>query len=115
MAEVDVALGGAFRVPTIEDLQRLGPFGEGHPVPTFLLDAHVVEATGVGQGRVHAKLKLRVGQDSLRAFAPAMFSRIEGRDNLRLVGEFQPDHWIGGRGVRASRRTRRDLPWRPRC
>jgi len=97
--EVDVALGGAFRVPTIEDLQRLGPFGEGHPVPTFLVDAHVVEATGVGQGRVHAKLELRIGQDSVRAFAPSMFSRIEGRDNLRLVGEFQPDHWIGGRAI----------------
>lgn len=98
-AEVDVALGGAFRVPTIEDLQRLGPFGEGHPVPSFLVDAHVVEATGVGEGRAHGKLKLRVGQDSVRAFAPGMFSRIEGRDNLRLVGEFQPDHWIGGRAV----------------
>jgi len=97
--EIDVALSGAFRVPTVEDLQRLGPFGESHPVPTFLVDAHVVEATGVGEGRVHAKLKLRVGQDSVRAFAPGMFSRIEGRDNLRLVGEFQPDHWIGGRAV----------------
>jgi len=98
-AEVDVALGGAFRVPSVEDLQRLGPFGEGHAVPTFLVDAHVVEATGVGEGRVHGKLKLRVGQDSIRAFAPGMFSRIEGRDNLRLVGEFQPDHWIGGGAV----------------
>ena len=97
--EIDVALSGAFRVPTVEDLQRLGPFGESHPVPTFLVDAHVVEATGVGEGRVHAKLKLRIGQDSVRAFAPAMFSRIEGRDNVRLVGEFQPDHWIGGRAV----------------
>ena len=97
--DVDVALGGAFRVPTVEDLQRLGPFGVGHPVPTFLVDAHVVEATGVGEGRVHGKLKLRVGQDSIRAFAPGMFSRIEGRDNLRLVGEFQPDHWLGGRAV----------------
>ena len=97
--EIDVALGGAFRVPTVEDLQRLGPFGESHPVPTFLVDAHVVEATGVGEGRAHGKLKLRVGQDSVRAFAPGMFSRIEGRDNLRLVGEFQPDHWIGGRAV----------------
>ena len=97
--EIDVALSGAFRVPTVEDLQRLGPFGESHPVPTFLVDAHVVEATGVGEGRVHAKLKLRIGQDSVRAFAPGMFSRIEGRDNLRLVGEFQPDHWIGGRAV----------------
>ena len=97
--EIDVALSGAFRVPTVEDLQRLGPFGESHPVPTFLVDAQVVEATGVGEGRVHAKLKLRIGQDSVRAFAPAMFSRIEGRDNVRLVGEFQPDHWIGGRAV----------------
>jgi single-stranded-DNA-specific exonuclease len=98
-AEVDVALGGAFRVPTIEDLERLGPFGEGHPAPTFLVDAHVVEAAGVGEGSAHGKLKLRVGQDSVRAFAPGMFSRIEGRDNLRLIGEFQPDHWIGGRAV----------------
>ena len=98
-AQVDVALGGAFRVPTVEDLQRLGPFGEGHPVPTFFVDAHVVEATGVGKGRSHAKLELRVGQDSFRAFAPGMFSRIKGRESLQLVGEFQPDHWIGGRAV----------------
>lgn len=97
--EVDVALGGAFRVPTVEDLQRLGPFGEGHPVPSFLVEAHVVEAMGVGEGRAHGKLKLRVGQDSVRAFAPGMFSRIEGREDLRLVGEFQPDHWMGGRSV----------------
>lgn len=97
--EVDVALGGAFRAPSVEDLQRLGPFGEGHPAPTFLLDAHVVEATGVGEGRSHGKLKLRVGQDSFRAFAPGMYSRVEGREDLKLVGEFQPDHWMGGRSV----------------
>ncbi len=96
---VDVALGGAFRVPTVEDLQRLGPFGEGHPVPTFMLDAQVIEATGVGEGRVHGKLKLRVGEDSIRAFAPGMFARFEGRQELKLVGEFQPDHWMGGRSV----------------
>ncbi len=97
--DVDVALGGAFRVPTVEDLQRLGPFGEGHPAPTFMLHAQVVEATGVGEGRIHAKLKLRVGQDSIRAFAPSMFARVEGRKELELVGEFQPDHWMGGRSV----------------
>ena len=96
---VDVALGGAFRVPSVEDLQRLGPFGEGHSEPSFMLDAHVVEANGVGEGRVHGKLKLRIGQDSVRAFAPGMFSRVEGREDLRLVGEFQPDHWMGGRSV----------------
>ena len=99
VTEVDVALGGAFRVPTLQDLQLLGPFGEGFPVPTFMLDAHVVESSGVGEGSVHGKLKLRVGQDSLRAFAPGLFPRIEGREDLRLVGEIQPDHWIGGQAV----------------
>ncbi|MGB8331976.1 MAG: DHH family phosphoesterase, partial [Polyangiales bacterium] len=96
---IDVVLGGAFRVPTVEDLQRLGPFGEGNPVPTFMLDARVVEASGVGEGRAHGKLKLQVGQDCVRAFAPGLFSRVQGRGDLRLVGEFQPDHWIGGRSV----------------
>ena len=97
--DVDVALGGAFRVPSVEDLRGLGPFGEGFREPLFLLDAHVVEATGVGADRQHAKLKLRVGQDSLRAFAPGMFGRVEGRKELRLVGEIQPDHWLGGKAV----------------
>jgi single-stranded-DNA-specific exonuclease len=97
--EVDIELGGAFRVPTLEDLRRLGPFGEGYPAPTFMADAHVVEATGVGEGGAHAKLKLRVGEDTLRAFAPGLFARIEGREDLRLVGEVQPDHWIGGQAV----------------
>ena len=94
-----MALGGAFRAPSVEDLQSLGPFGEAFPAPTFLVDAYVVEAMGVGEGRAHGKLKLRLGQDSVRAFAPGMFSRLEGRDQLRLVGEFQPDHWMGGRSV----------------
>lgn len=97
--EIDVALGGAFRAPSLEDLRRLGPFGEGFPVPSFLVEAHVVEATAVGEGGAHAKLNLRIGPDSVRAFAPGSFSRVEGRADLRLVGEFQPDHWIGGEAV----------------
>jgi single-stranded-DNA-specific exonuclease len=97
--EIDVALGGAFRPPSIEDLHRLGPFGEGNPMPLFLVEADVAEAAAVGEGRAHAKLKLRVGDGSVRAFAPGLFSRIEGRQSLRLVGEFQPDHWMGGEAV----------------
>ena len=60
-------------------------------VPDAELDARVAELAG--------KLKLRVGQDSFRAFAPGMYSRVEGREDLKLVGEFQPDHWMGGRSV----------------
>lgn len=98
-ASIDVELGGVYRIPTLDDLLRLGPFGEGNPAPKFLLHAGVVEATAVGQDRSHAKLQLRIGEDSVRAFAPGMFSRVEGRENVRLVGEFQPDHWIGGQAV----------------
>ena len=96
---VDLALGGAFRPPTLEDLHRLGPFGEGFPSPTFMVDAHVVRAAGVGEGGVHGKLELRIGADSVRAFAPGMFARVDGKSDVRLVGQFQPDHWVGGQAV----------------
>lgn len=97
--EVDVELGGPFRVPSLEDLQLVGPFGQGNPTPLFQLDALLLSAKAVGEGGLHGKLELRVGQDRIRAFAPAMYARCEGRDNVRLVGEFQPDHWIGGGAV----------------
>lgn len=97
--DIDLALGGAFRVPTLEDLHRLGPFGEGHPPPLFRVDAHVIGVSGVGEGGVHAKLTLRVGQETVRAFAPGLFSRIEGQADVSLVGEIQPDHWVGGEAV----------------
>ncbi len=98
-ALIDVELGGVYRVPTLDDLVRLGPFGESNPAPRFLLNAEIIEATAVGQDRSHAKLRLRIAEDSVRAFAPGMFSRFEGQKNVRLVGEFQPDHWVGGHAV----------------
>ena len=33
--EIDLELGGAFRIPTSEDLRRLGPFGQAFPAPLF--------------------------------------------------------------------------------
>ncbi len=98
-ASVDVELGGIYRVPTLDDLIRLGPFGEGNPAPKFLLNARVLEASAVGHDRSHAKLRLRIAEESVRAFAPGMFSRVQGRQDVRLVGEFQPDHWVGGHAV----------------
>lgn len=93
--EVDVALGGAFRIPTSDDLRRLGPFGQAFPTPLFQADALVVESSGVGTDGAHAKLELQIGQERVRAFGPGLFSRVDGRTELRVVGEFQPDHWIG--------------------
>ena len=96
---VDVELGGAYRVPTLDDLTRLGPFGEGNPTPRYLVHARIAEATGVGDGQVHAKLRLQVGEDTIRAFAPARFPAFEGRETVTLIGEIQPDHFIGGQAL----------------
>jgi len=92
---VDLALGGPFRVPTSDDLRRLGPFGQGFQAPLFQADALVVESSAVGEGKQHAKLELQIGQERIRAFAPGLFPRIEGRPELRVLGEIQPDHWVG--------------------
>ncbi|MEM7436119.1 MAG: single-stranded-DNA-specific exonuclease RecJ [Myxococcota bacterium] len=95
----DVELGGVYGVPSIDDLCRLGPFGEAFPTPKFLVHAHLVSATGVGEGKAHAKLQLRVADASVRAFAPQMYERLAGRETATLVGEFQPDHFIGGQAI----------------
>ncbi len=96
---IDVALGGVYRVPSVDDLDRLGPFGQEHPAPRFIVDARLVETRAVGADGDHAKLKLRVGPDSVRAFAPRLFAQLRGLEQARLVGEFQPDHFIGGGAV----------------
>jgi single-stranded-DNA-specific exonuclease len=93
--EIDLALGGPFRLPTSDDLRRLGPFGQAFEAPLFQADALVVESNAVGEGGAHAKLELQIGQERIRAFAPGLFERVEGRTELRVVGEIQPDHWVG--------------------
>jgi single-stranded-DNA-specific exonuclease len=41
-----------------EDLERLGPFGPGHPEPVFALRARATRARTVGAGAAHLKLGL---------------------------------------------------------
>ena len=96
---VDLAFGGPFRLPTRDDLRRLGPFGQAFEAPLYMADAIVVESTGVGERNAHAKLQLQIGQERVRGFAPGLFARIEGRTQIRIVGELQPDHWVGGGAV----------------
>lgn len=44
-------------------------------------------------------MRIQVGQEAIRAFGPGFFSQVEGRGEARLVGEFRPDHWIGGTAI----------------
>ncbi len=97
--QIDVTLGGAFGVPSLSDLMRLGPFGEAHRAPLFLLEPQRLTVKGVGAEKAHAKLEIGLGDSQIRGFGPALFSRLQGRSAARLVGEFQPDHWMGGESV----------------
>ena len=48
-----------------EDLERLGPFGAGHPEPVFALRALASKARTVGAGAAHLKLSFGRGLDAI--------------------------------------------------
>jgi single-stranded-DNA-specific exonuclease len=48
-----------------EDLERLGPFGAGHPEPVFALKSAVGKARTVGAERQHLKLTVGRGLDAI--------------------------------------------------
>jgi single-stranded-DNA-specific exonuclease len=48
-----------------EDLERLGPFGAGHPEPVFGLRATATRARTVGAGAAHLKLTFGRGLDAI--------------------------------------------------
>jgi single-stranded-DNA-specific exonuclease len=48
-----------------EDLERLGPFGAGHPEPVFAFRAQATGARTVGAGAAHLKLSFGRGLDAI--------------------------------------------------
>ncbi len=48
-----------------EDLERLGPFGAGHPEPVFALRSRPSKARTVGAGAAHLKLSFGQGLDAI--------------------------------------------------
>jgi single-stranded-DNA-specific exonuclease len=48
-----------------EDLERLGPFGAGHPEPVFAFRAQATRARTVGAGALHLKLSFGRGLDAI--------------------------------------------------
>ncbi len=57
-----VVPGGALGLELAEELERLGPFGQGNPVPTLLLPAaRVSGATSMGDDRQHCRFTVSSG------------------------------------------------------
>ncbi|MDP8944040.1 MAG: single-stranded-DNA-specific exonuclease RecJ, partial [Actinomycetota bacterium] len=65
-----VAPGGALGLGLAEELERLGPFGQGNPAPTLLVPAaRIADVRAMGEDREHASLTLATGATRARAVA----------------------------------------------
>ncbi len=102
--DVDAAVtAGGATAALIEELEKAGPFGSGHPEPTFALPAHrLVEAAEVGNG--HVRVRLRAGDGaSIKGIAfravgkPLGQALLSNRDAvLHVAGHLAVDRWGGG-------------------
>ncbi len=93
----DIEVGPEFPLPSVEDLMRLEPLGEGNAEPVFALPAvRVAEARTLSDGQ-HLKLRLQIGRRSVSAFGPNLAYRMESLgEQVTALGTLRPDHWRGG-------------------
>ena len=87
------------RMETAEDIARLEPFGEGNPVPGFMVkDVELVNFRLVGAKQQHLQLQVRAGETALECIG-FNFSYIAGKltagVRLDLAGELITDSWQG--------------------
>ena len=87
------------RMETAEDIARLEPFGEGNPVPGFLVkNAELVNFRLVGAKQQHVQLQVRAGETPLECIG-FNFGYIAGKlaagAKLDLAGQLITDSWQG--------------------
>ena len=86
----------------LDHLRLLEPFGEGNPVPVFLLENCLLEEIRpVGEGR-HLNLRLRSGLAGFSAMlfgtGPAQFSYLAG-ERVDLLVQLVPNEYAGERRI----------------
>jgi single-stranded-DNA-specific exonuclease len=77
----------------VEQVERLGPFGNGNPEPVFEVDGlYVLEKRVVGQD--HLKLRLKTPTGTLSAFGPRLAAAIgEIPPLVKLAATLTVDEW----------------------
>lgn len=100
---VDVVIGPDMELPSVDDLMRLEPMGEGNAQPVFALEGAQVEDVSVVADGQHLKLRLRHGGQVLTAFGRDMASRIDDvGSRVTVIGHLRPDLWRGGEALEMS-------------
>ncbi len=100
---VDLELGNGFPIPSVSDLLRLEPLGEGNRQPLFAFpDVEITQRRAVGQGK-HAKLDLRFETTRVSAFYPHQGPNIDSIPaRATVLGYVHPDLFVGGDALEIS-------------
>lgn len=90
--------------PLVGELERLAPFGPGHPEPLLAFAGLTVgDARRVGAGGRHLSLRMRSGAATINAMAfghPSDGPLPEAGDAVDLVGTLERDVWQGEQRLR---------------
>ena len=87
-----------------QTLQKLEPFGQGNPLPSFISrGVEVVESRLMGKGNEHLRLKLKHGGTVWDAVAFGMGGdRPDVSSSLDIVYNLEVDHWNGNATLRLN-------------
>ena len=89
---------------TFQTIQKLAPFGQGNPLPTFLSQSvEVVNCYPMGNGGEHLKLRLRQGGTVWNGVGFRLGSHLaEISSPLDIVYNLEVDRWGGGERLRLN-------------
>ena len=100
---IDAVLSpSAAKMPLIESIERIGPFGAGHPQPCFAFaDMRLTYAERLKANHVRFSFEDRGGQilsgicfgADEKGLAEALLA--PNRGNFHIIGQLKPNHWKG--------------------
>ncbi|WP_067837272.1 single-stranded-DNA-specific exonuclease RecJ [Amphibacillus sediminis] len=109
-AEIEVKLDlTQLDLSTIQDIERLAPFGMSNPKPLFYLDGYAVEKRQIGGQKNHLKMIIEQDDHQLAVIGFGFghhYHRISAHANLEVIGSLQVNEW---NGVRTPQMLVRDL------
>ena len=94
-----VVPGGSLGLALAEELERLGPFGEGNPEPTLLVPAaRISDVRGMGEEQKHSRFTISSGGRRARAVAfrtpPGPLAKL-GEESCSLCVRLERSEWNG--------------------
>lgn len=105
LREVDMAIDdlSELSLDLVDSLRQLEPYGEGNPVPAFLLtDALVLDVSKMGESDQHLRMLVTDGKNSIKLvafYANKDWFLVQPGEKINVVAELMENEWQGTRSV----------------